>query len=72
MKHLSVGQRVVPMTGLGEAALTGQGTWQEYIVVPAASAIPVPNSVSDEAASQFFINPWSGNEFPSSQVLTRF
>jgi NADPH:quinone reductase-like Zn-dependent oxidoreductase len=61
VKHLSVGQRVVPMTGIRSPALTGQGTWQEYIVVPATSAIPVPNSVSDEVASisQFFVNSWS-------------
>ncbi|HEX8853364.1 MAG TPA: zinc-dependent alcohol dehydrogenase family protein [Pyrinomonadaceae bacterium] len=47
--HLNVGQRVIP---LGVA-----GTWQEYIVAPAAQVIPVPDAVSDQTAAQFVVNP---------------
>ncbi|HEX7316348.1 MAG TPA: zinc-dependent alcohol dehydrogenase family protein [Pyrinomonadaceae bacterium] len=47
--HLRAGQRVIP---LGVA-----GTWQEYVVAPAAQLIPVPDSVSDQTAAQFVVNP---------------
>lgn len=35
----------------------GDGTWQQYTVVPEAALIAVPDSVSDEAACQFVVNP---------------
>ena len=35
----------------------GDGSWQEYVAVPATSCMPVPDSVSDEAAAQFLVNP---------------
>jgi NADPH2:quinone reductase len=47
--HLRAGQRVIP---LGVA-----GTWAEYIVAPAAQLIPVPDSVGDQTAAQFVVNP---------------
>jgi NADPH2:quinone reductase len=47
--HLRAGQRVIP---LGVA-----GTWQEFIVAPAAQLIPVPDSVGDRTAAQFVVNP---------------
>ena len=47
--HLRVGQRVIP---LGVA-----GTWQEFIVAPAAQLIPVPDAVGDQTAAQFVVNP---------------
>ncbi len=47
--HLRAGQRVIP---LGVA-----GTWQEFIVAPAAQLIPVPDAVSDQTAAQFVVNP---------------
>ncbi|MFL6332611.1 MAG: zinc-dependent alcohol dehydrogenase family protein [Pyrinomonadaceae bacterium] len=47
--HLRAGQRVIP---LGVA-----GTWQEFVVAPAAQLIPVPDAVSDQAAAQFVVNP---------------
>jgi NADPH:quinone reductase len=47
--HLRAGQRVIP---LGVA-----GTWQEYLVAGAAQVIPVPDSVSDQTAAQFVVNP---------------
>ena len=30
----------------------GQGSWQQYVAVPATNIIPVPDSVPDEAAAQ--------------------
>lgn len=47
--HLRAGQRVIP---LGIA-----GTWQEFVVAPAAQLIPVPDAVSDQTAAQFVVNP---------------
>jgi NADPH2:quinone reductase len=47
--HLRAGQRVIP---LGVA-----GTWQEFVVAPAAQVIPVPDAVSDQTAAQFVVNP---------------
>jgi NADPH:quinone reductase-like Zn-dependent oxidoreductase len=47
--HLRAGQRVIP---LGVA-----GTWQEFVVAPAAQLIPVPDSVNDRTAAQFVVNP---------------
>jgi NADPH:quinone reductase-like Zn-dependent oxidoreductase len=35
----------------------GHGSWQQYVAVPAASFMPVPDSVSDESAAQFLVNP---------------
>ncbi|WP_426417410.1 zinc-dependent alcohol dehydrogenase family protein [Aestuariirhabdus sp. LZHN29] len=35
------------------------GTWQEYCVVDAKKALPVPDALSDEQASMFIINPLS-------------
>ncbi|HEV2705767.1 MAG TPA: zinc-dependent alcohol dehydrogenase family protein [Pyrinomonadaceae bacterium] len=47
--HLRPGQRVIP---LGIA-----GTWQEYIIAPSVQLIPVPDSISDQTAAQFVVNP---------------
>nr|WP_245583097.1 zinc-dependent alcohol dehydrogenase family protein [Paenibacillus daejeonensis] len=44
-----IGQRVLP--------LRGEGTWQEYVRVPAATTIEVPTALSDEMAAQAYINP---------------
>lgn len=33
------------------------GNWQEQVVVPVRQAVPLPDSVSDEQAASFFINP---------------
>ena len=49
VKGLRAGQRVIP---LGVA-----GTWAEFVVVPAERVIPVPDSVSDQTAAQFVVNP---------------
>lgn len=49
VRGLSVGARVV--------LLNIPGTWQELVVCPAARAIPVPDTVSDEDAAQAMVNP---------------
>ncbi len=36
---------------------TALGTWKEYVCVPAKLVIPAPSGMSDEIASQAFINP---------------
>ena len=50
----SKGQRVVSP---GWGARHGQGTWQQYVVVPEDKLIAVADSVSDTSAAQFFVNP---------------
>jgi trans-2-enoyl-CoA reductase len=54
---LKLGQRVTPF--LYHDAQQGEGSWQDYVEVPEDAAWPVPDSVTDEAASQFVINPWT-------------
>lgn len=49
VKNFRVGQRVIP--------LGVQGTWQEYVLAASAQLIPVPDSVSDQTAAQFVVNP---------------
>ncbi len=49
VKNLRPGQRVIP--------LGVPGTWQEYILAASAQLIPVPDSVSDQTAAQFVVNP---------------
>lgn len=44
-----LGKRVLP--------LRGEGTWQSLVHAPAALAVPVPASLSDETAAQMYINP---------------
>lgn len=36
---------------------TAIGTWREYLCLPAAMVIPVPDSMPDEVACQAFVNP---------------
>ncbi len=45
----TIGQLVIPM---GAA-----GLWQEYVVIPAASAIPVPEPIGDRQAATALVNP---------------
>jgi NADPH:quinone reductase-like Zn-dependent oxidoreductase len=42
------------------------GNWQEYVVIPARQAVPVPDDVSDEQAASFFVNP------ASALIMTRY
>ncbi|MFC5121966.1 zinc-binding dehydrogenase [Pseudoclavibacter helvolus] len=51
VEGLEVGQRVA--TG------GSFGAWAEYVTTPAAGLIPVPDSVSDEAAAQLVAMPFS-------------
>ena len=44
-----IGQLVIPMGA--------SGLWQEYVVVPAARAIPVPEPIGDRQAATAFVNP---------------
>lgn len=48
------GQRVVAAPW---PTVPGIRTWQQYIVVAESDLIAVPDSVSDDAAVQFFVNP---------------
>ena len=48
------GQRVV---GLPWSTKVGDGSWQQYAVVPEAALMAVPDAVSDEAAAQYAVNP---------------
>ncbi|MCL6418374.1 zinc-dependent alcohol dehydrogenase family protein [Aestuariirhabdus haliotis] len=36
-----------------------KGTWQEYVVVDAKKALPVPEGLSDQQAAMFIVNPLS-------------
>lgn len=54
---LKVGQRVVPF--LLHHGEQGNGAWQEYVSIAEDYVWPVPDSVSDEVAAQFVINPWT-------------
>ena len=51
VEHLEVGQRVA--TG------GSFGAWAELVVAPAAGLVPVPDAISDEAASQLVSMPFS-------------
>lgn len=48
--HLKAGQRV---------AASGQGCWADYYLASAAGAVPLPASISDEAAAQLISMPLS-------------
>jgi NADPH:quinone reductase-like Zn-dependent oxidoreductase len=49
VKNLRPGQRVIPL-GIS-------GTWQEYLLADEKQLIPVPDSISDQTAAQFIVNP---------------
>lgn len=51
VRSVKVGQRVIPSRT--------PGTWQELLVVNAMNLIPVPDSLPDESAAQFLVNPLS-------------
>jgi NADPH2:quinone reductase len=46
--NLKIGARVVGLPAIG--------AWAERVVIPAFSAIPIPDDLSDEIAAQLFIN----------------
>ncbi|CAK9236699.1 unnamed protein product [Sphagnum troendelagicum] len=49
------GQRVVPFL----ERLKGEGSWQQYVSPKQEFVWPVPDSISDVAAAQFIVNPWT-------------
>ncbi|KAH9552111.1 hypothetical protein CY35_09G046800 [Sphagnum magellanicum] len=51
------GQRVVPF--VGRERHKGEGSWQQYFSLKQELVWPVPDSISDEAAAQFVVNPWT-------------
>lgn len=55
--RVKTGQRVVPF--FIDSRVKGEGSWQEYVSVREEMAWPVPDTISDEAAAQFVINPWA-------------
>jgi len=44
-----IGKRVLP--------LRGEGTWQQFVKVPADLAVCIPDFIDDDTASQLYINP---------------
>jgi NADPH:quinone reductase-like Zn-dependent oxidoreductase len=55
VSNFTVGQRVVGAPF--PSVQSGNGTWQQYLVAPEDSLVAVPDSVTDESAAQFFVNP---------------
>lgn len=47
------------MIGTRVAAAGIHGTWAEYFIAPAAGVIPLPDTISDEAAAQLIAMPFS-------------
>ena len=45
--------------GLRVAVSSVHGTWAEYFLAPASGLVPVPDAISDEAASQLIAMPFS-------------
>ena len=48
------GTRVI---ALSWGTMHGEGTWQQYAVVPEAALVPVPDGVPEETAAQAIVNP---------------
>jgi NADPH:quinone reductase-like Zn-dependent oxidoreductase len=57
VKTVKKGQRVVPFIALDLPNV--EGSWQQYVCVKEELVWAVPDSISDEAAAQFVINPWT-------------
>eukprot|EP00899_Mesostigma_viride_P024510 jgi/Mesvir1/5243/Mv15364-RA.1 len=57
VSSLRVGQRVVPL--LHNTVNETGGSWQQYVAVRQEDIQTIPESVSDEAAAQFLVNPWT-------------
>ncbi len=55
--RVAKGQRVVPFVHLDRQK--GEGSWQQYVSLKQELVWPVPDSISDQAAAQFLINPWT-------------
>jgi NADPH:quinone reductase len=59
LRGLKPGRRVAVLNGTG-------GNWQESVVIPARSAVPVPDDLPDEQVASFFVNP------ATALVMTRY
>jgi len=46
-----------PPIGSRVLALRGNGTWQDYVTMPAEEAVIVPPEINDDTAAQLYINP---------------
>ncbi|KAJ7550741.1 hypothetical protein O6H91_07G115500 [Diphasiastrum complanatum] len=53
------GQRVIPILYWKYYLAKGEGSWQDFVEVAEEDVILVPDCISDEAAAQFVINPWT-------------
>jgi NADPH:quinone reductase-like Zn-dependent oxidoreductase len=53
------GRRVAVLNNAG-------GNWSEQVVIPSRQAVPIPDTISDEQAATFFVNP------ASAFVMTRY
>lgn len=56
----ALGEGVTTLT-VGQRVMTGSafGTWAEYFLADAATVLPVPDAIADEAAAQLFAMPFS-------------
>jgi NADPH2:quinone reductase len=50
LRGLKPGKRVAVLNSSG-------GNWQQYVVIPARQAVPIPDGIPDEQAATFFVNP---------------
>ena len=57
MTKVKPGQRVVPI--LTDVVNTGNGSWQQHVSVSEDLLWAVPDTVSDETAAQYVVNPWT-------------
>jgi trans-2-enoyl-CoA reductase len=54
-----VNQRVVPILYWKYYLGKGEGAWQDYVEVAEEDVVHIPDNVSDDAAAQYLINPWT-------------
>lgn len=55
---VKVGQRVVP-SFLTQFFFNGYGSWQDYVEAKEEDLLLLPDSLSDEVAAQYVVNPWT-------------
>ncbi|CAK9859102.1 unnamed protein product [Sphagnum jensenii] len=54
-----VNQRVVPILYWKYYLGKGEGAWQDYVEVAEEDVVHISDNVSDDAAAQYLINPWT-------------
>ncbi|CAM6087067.1 unnamed protein product [Calypogeia fissa] len=67
---VKVGQRVVP-SFINQFFVYGNGSWQDYVEVKEEELFTIPESISDEIAAQFLINPWTVYGLVSDQAVPK-